>query len=489
MIGPMLRRPAAWLLAVQVALLAALWAAVRDPRVALGVRGEWVWPRLGAAGPNPNDLAWAALAVGVYAAFAAAGMRALGRKAGPWRESGWLAGLAAAAVGFQYAAVGGAPEAFGEEKVAFVLAQPGPSGYYTAASRLVRDPWAFWKAYPSWVRGQDELHIGTHPPGLILANAAALRFFRARPGLARAVVDGSPPRVTWGFRGLPAKVGELPLADRAALTAIAAATLLAGALTVIPLYALVRSGLPAPAAWAAAALWPAGTSTLIFLPASDVLWPLLSASALALALRSRPASAALAGAVLAVGMAFTLAFLPVGLAVALVLGSGKDTSARRRAALLATAGAGFLAPTLAAWAASGASPFAIWLANLANHGRFYVTYPRSYAPWLGANLVDLAVGLGLPAFTWAVAGFATRRAPRGAWAALAVLLALEVSGRNLGEVARLWLPMMPPLFAAAGAGLTRLGGGPATLGASLGLMGAQVLALQATIQVAYVTGE
>ena len=38
-----------------------------------------------------------------------------------------------------------------------------------------------------------------------------------------------------------------------------------------------------------------------------------------------------------------------------------------------------------------------------------------------------------------------------AWITLATLALLTLSGRNLSEVARLWLPLMPPLVVAAAA--------------------------------------
>ncbi len=70
---------------------------------------------------------------------------------------------------------------------------------------------------------------------------------------------------------------------------------------------------------------------------------------------------------------------------------------------------------------------------------------------------------------------------------LALLVVLTLSGRNLSEVARLWLPMMPALLVAAGAGLNRLVGGGVAAGISLFLIGVQTLVLQATIQVVYPT--
>ena len=102
-----------------------------------------------------------------------------------------------------------------------------------------------------------------------------------------------------------------------------------------------------------------------------------------------------------------------------------------------------------------------------------------------ANPIELAVALGLPAAAWALVGLSRLDGPPAAWAALAVLLVLTLGGRNLSEVARLWLPLMPPLLVAAGPGLARLGAGRDPRGD--GPLGVQTLILQATIQVVYPT--
>ena len=243
--------------------------------------------------------------------------------------------------------------------------------------------------------------------------------------------------------------------------------------------------------------------------------------------------AAAAGIILAVGMFFTLAYLAVGLVVAIVLGTapgletpptppfarggvresprprgypplskgaggrprGSRVSAtralaalarRHRSGLLLATGAGFLGPTLTFWLATGADPFVIWWWNQKNHARFYVEYHRTYALWLLVNPVELALALGIPAAVWAAVGFASvRSVPRVCWATLAVLIFLTVSGRSLSEVARLWLPLMPPLLMAAGHGLARLGAGPGTLAVAVTTLGAETLLLEATIQVVY----
>ncbi len=200
------------------------------------------------------------------------------------------------------------------------------------------------------------------------------------------------------------------------------------------------------------------------------------------------------GVVLGVGMQLTLAFLAVGLIVALVLfvaGSGpsppqSSLSWRRRLVLLLAVGAGFLAVTLGLWALSGANPFVIWWWNQANHARFYDEYPRTYRSWVLMNPVELAVGVGLPVFVWALVGLATgRRAPAVSWATVATMAALTLGGRNLSEVGRLWLPIMPPLLIAAAVGMARLRITRKIFILTVVLLGLQTLILQAAIQVVY----
>jgi hypothetical protein len=198
------------------------------------------------------------------------------------------------------------------------------------------------------------------------------------------------------------------------------------------------------------------------------------------------ALAAASGMVMALGMIFTLAFLPVGLIVALIIGSDRAVSLRGRAALIGATGAGFLACVVAGWLDSGANPFVIWRWNLHHHARFYDEYPRTYGLWIWANAVELAIAIGLPTIVWLVAGLmAPRGLPRAAWATLSVLLLVDLTGRNMGEVARLWILFMPPLLLAAARGFERLGGGPIALGGTAAMVGLQTLGLQSMIQVVY----
>ncbi len=153
--------------------------------------------------------------------------------------------------------------------------------------------------------------------------------------------------------------------------------------------------------------------------------------------------------------------------------------------ILAT-GAGFLAFVLGAWLVTGADPFVVWRWNLHHHARFYDEYPRTYWLWLWANPIELAIAIGLPTIVWCAAGLlAPRTVPLSVWATLLVLILVNLTGRNMGEVARLWMLFTPPFLVAAGHGLNRLGGGPITLAASTALVGLQTLALQSLIQVVY----
>ena len=102
------------------------------------------------------------------------------------------------------------------------------------------------------------------------------------------------------------------------------------------------------------------------------------------------------------------------------------------------------------------------------------------------NPIELAVGLGLPSAVWALVGFGSvRRVPRVAWWTALVLAILTLTGKNLSEVARLWLPLMPSLLVASGSGFARVGGGGGMLGGTIAMVGVQALILEWTIQVVY----
>lgn len=487
-----MRNAPALSLIVSAALIAGLGLAVGSRAIPLGVRGEWEWLRVPFA-PEAVDVFVAGVGVASYAGFAGLGMAALRARATPRREACAVVLLAAASVAVQAVAQSGAPAAHGLAKWVAAPYMGGSSGYFTVAKNEVHDLRVFLREYPGWVRHQDALHIGTHPPGLIALEAALLRALEGRPGATRFVLGRVPDSVGQMFRVF-GEDNPMTAADRATLALIGFVTLLACGLTVVPLYLLSRATLPAPSAWAVAALWPLVPSAVLFQPAADTAFPLISTAALAFAAHAgrtepkgrRLALACAAGAVLGLGMQLTLAFLAVGLVVALVILGDRDTTPRRRLATTLAVGLGFAGLTAAVWIATRANPFVIWWWNQKNHARFYAESPKSYRAWVVVNPVELFVALGIPASVWAALGLANPRAvPRVCVATAAVLAFLTLGGRNLSEVGRLWLPFLPALLVGSGAAMKEAGAGPPTLAGTVLLLGTQTLLLQAMIQVVY----
>src|SRR5262249_2422483 len=173
-------------------------------------RGEWEWLRV-RHGPAAIDLGLAAVGVGLYAGFAALVWKGLAARATWLRESAAVTALVAAAAAVQAVAQSGAPVGYGLAKWVIALHESGSSGYFRLARGVAHDLGPFLAAYPGWIKGQDALHIGTHPPGLIATEAALLRLMESppRPG---APGGGRAPRP--GPPALPAPPPAHPLAPR-----------------------------------------------------------------------------------------------------------------------------------------------------------------------------------------------------------------------------------------------------------------------------------
>jgi hypothetical protein len=485
---------------VQTALCLLVIALVASRRVPLGIHGQWEWGRVQEIPPLVG-LLFAGLAVVGYCGFIALGYRALGfRTRSRGVEASWLAGLLGASIAIQVVIPYGAADEYDLSRWAYVNYFFGSTGYYRVArDQAVNDPWRFLADYPVWIQRQDSLHIGTHPPGLIALQCLLLKTMEQNPEVAETLIATMPRPVAEGFRQIDRITGmPFPRADRAALYLTSVLMVLACSGTVVPVYFLGRSALEARGAWAAAAFWPLVPAANLFQPDADTAYPFLSTAALACAAWSarwaagnRATAGSLllafsAGLLLAMGMFFTLAFLPVGLIVALSVVLASNVNFARKAGVILFVGAGFFALSAAGWGSIGANPLPIWNWNLKNHARFYVEYPRTYLAWIAINPIELAVAAGLPVVVWCLVGLARPLSvPRSCWATLCVLVFLNLIGRNLGEVARLWMLFLPPFLTAAGAGLEHSGAGPWALGLSAGLVGLSTLVLQALIQVVY----
>lgn len=439
--------------------------------VPLGVPGEWAWWRIPYSGGNAAILFFGSLvAVPVAAAHlvlcrlgdpgrAAESPRRLGLRLSALVVTGfaWL-WVVQEAGPRDYDRLGRAP---------VVLFYPGFSGYFTEARRI-EDLGAYLASYRSLMAQEDVLHLGTHPPGLIVGQRLLLDLFEASPRLTQAALALRPASVqaateviveSQSIGGSRGRAGGPPTkAEQAELWVAAVLVQAAAAAAVVPLFHLASRSASAAAAWRAACLWPLVPAVAVFLPKADALLPLIGLSALALWHRPGPsgaARAAAAGVIFWLGMAVSLAMLPVAalaglLSVQHIFGGRRD--ARRRTAVAtmraaAAAAAAFLSLTLLVWLACDLNLFSVWSWNYRNHAAFYGEYDRTYWRWLLVNPLELAVAVGLPVAVAAAASF--RRTP-GAWpvpvAVFAAVALLWLSGKNSGEAARLWLFLMPWLL-------------------------------------------
>ena len=204
-------------MAATLAVLACA-ALLATGRMPLGVEGEWTWkpPRFT---PRPLDVALAAVGVVAFSLFAAAGMWSLSGKAGWRRETAWVAGLFLASVAAQVAVQSGGPDGHGLTKWA-TLDIKGSSGYLQVAKTEMNDPWRFWAEYPPrWIRDQDALHIGTHPPGLFLVSRGVLGMMESSHRMVAGVLGLAPASLEAGFADI---LGPIPRAEKATIVFLGA---------------------------------------------------------------------------------------------------------------------------------------------------------------------------------------------------------------------------------------------------------------------------
>jgi hypothetical protein len=120
---------------------------------------------------------------------------------------------------------------------------------------------------------------------------------------------------------------------------------------------------------------------------------------------------------------------------------------------------GFFAPASALWLYFDFNAFMVWWLNYQNHAGFYDQYTRTYWKWLLVNVFELAYGLGVPVTVLMIEAWIRLRSSGCTWRSTrlapyiccaAVWGLLWISGKNMGEAARLWLVMMPwPIWLSA----------------------------------------
>ncbi|MEO2020128.1 MAG: hypothetical protein ABGZ53_37835 [Fuerstiella sp.] len=370
-----------------------------------------------------------------------------------------------------------------ETKPYWVLYDPSSAGYFHEAAFRIKSTSEFLRGYEDRMNEGEVLHVGTHPPGLFLLSQACLDVCSRSPTLVSILNGLENDRVRRAFRTIESgtRFGpRLQSNELAALHLLSAISSMAACLTIIPLAVLGRYLFGATTAWRICCLWPTLPCLAVFLPKSDLLFPVTCTLVLALSVLATDrwkllVLAVPAGIVLWCGMMLSLAHLPVIVVlcafVAIRAWQTQGASLSRGLCVIGTVVMTVCAISILWSSFTGCNMFHVWKMNLTNHAGFYDQYPRTYWKWLLVNPIELAFAVGLPVFGLAVGGMITAAlrifrtgTPQGRRAtAIAFCLAagvtigvLWLSGKNQGEVARLWCFLTPWLLLAAGLSLSNL---------------------------------
>jgi len=356
------------------------------------------------------------------------------------------------------------------------LAIPRTNIFYHNA-RATTSVGAFLRSYEGRAEEAPVMATRTHPPGPELFYYFLRRLYRSQPWLRDAVLGAwesidSPrrgldsPEVRALFSGMAMDRAEVDVVCCLAFT-----FKLLACLAVVPTY-LLGSALHSRRTGLMAAAWVAVLPGVhCFSPGLDQVYPLFAATmgwlALVAVRRRSAVVGSLFGLLLCISMLFTLAFVVAAALVGLVVlasllrfrgGRSASELFRAYAPVAAAALLGF-AVVVAAFAAFWqVNLFSVWARCLRENARFNVMSRRSYLGSIVSNPVEFFVFLGLPlACVFVLSVGRAVRVVRSAWlpaagvlCLAALMLTLNLTGTNRGEVARLWMFIMP-FCAVAGA--------------------------------------
>lgn len=444
----------------------------------LGIPGEWTWNRIRHEVVIESVLGGVPVMIagGVYLLLVCHGAQRM-NKASRLEVSGWILGLMATAFSWLFAIQEAPPEGHRLSKGPWVLYYPAMTGYFHKARYEIRDTSEFIKNYESLMAEGDVLHVGTHPPGLFIMYRGLMSIMVDSPRLVAFLNWVQPQSVRDGLNVIGENLPESKKAhferDRAVLWL---GVLLAHASVcwvVVPLFGILSRTESRETAWKVCCFWPLIPTVAVFLPKDDVLFCGIVMSFVwcwLKAVESRSRTSALCCAAAAflgfLGLCLSLVFLPIGL-VAIIAGvvRGRRVEDERSAersfwvnvrenmhkqwlawlsGLLTFAGLLGMARGLL-----GLDLLAIWRLNLRNHAAFYDQYARTYWKWLPVNVLELILALGVPLAVLIVISIGRSLRSQSVARRASVLAVgvvwffLWLSGKNSGEAARLWIPLMP----------------------------------------------
>ena len=492
---------AVWLVATAAALTAGAIAIVLWARFPLGA-DDWAWAR--APAPPWGSVVYPLLLYGLMVSFALVAWTRAPRAGRA--EEGVVAALLAV-VAFLAQMVVAQQSLAGYQESVVAVALPGPNRYHQAARGIERlGP--VLRDYPRWMRDESHPLMITHPAGPLTFFWGVNRVFAGDEVRGGRFVRWCEDRFARGVRLRETPWGRRVCAgmSESALAGAWLATFLLRAvasLVVLATYAFARELYGRQAAVGAAALSAAIPSLLLFSPGLDQCYPAMAVTACwlgyAAARRRSVWRAALAGLVVSVGMFFTLAFGVVALLSGLLglVGlrrGGRPASGEEAAKLLAAAAVGWVVPVACLYVAFGYNSLGAWWGAWGENARFNAAQARTWWKWVVLNPLEFLAFLGVPAACLFVSGAvgglwaAARRRVEGVdWATLVVagvLAALNVSGANRGEVARLWLLLMPLCAVAAAGEIERLSPYRRTVfGVMLSVQSVQVVLFKAGLDV------
>jgi 4-amino-4-deoxy-L-arabinose transferase-like glycosyltransferase len=382
-----------------------------------------------------------------------------GRQFGSWDLgfgifNGWLVGLVVGSLAVQLALVYAHRPAVAAELVDRTLSNES-NGYFTAAVETA-DMGDLLRHFPERMPTLPSEHTRTHPPGLIVGQWLTIRAMAAVPAVAEPIADWVRP-----LRCIDVWYLDQEPAVLAALAVWAFLPLVAGALSVVPVYGLGRRLYGERAGRLAAVLAAGLPSLLIFAPTPDQLFAFLSAGTVLAWLvameRESGLYSFLAGTLLSLATFLSLGNGALALVIVLLLIANPESKIQNLKSLLLFA-AGVSLFWLLYWIGWGVAPWEVARVGLDQHYEL-VTSQRRYSWWVGYNLIDLLLFAG----PLVVGGFLLRAIQAGrrfvggqsrtadhlALALGLLLLALDVSGTARGEVGRLWLFLMPLLAVVA----------------------------------------
>lgn len=444
-----------------------------SPWPPLGVTGEWVWPRHAL----PADLLealdrllWPVISGGAVAAFCATSWRRI-KLAGQFQQVLLLLMLTGLSFFWLNAVRQAAPSPHRELRPLWILFDKFASGYYFEATFHVTSTKEMLADYEARIAKGDVLHEGTHPPGLLLFNRGLLRLTAKYPAIVRLSEMIQNQESVRMFRNVEAEARisrPLSKTEFAALHLSSLLSTMLAAMTVIPVFCVTRRLTDATTAWQAAALMITVPTIGVFVPRSDVVYACTGmfltwftvAGLLTEDRAHRWIFSVLAGLALFGCLLLSLAHVPIIVMLAIftlgfVLQNWKHRI--RQACELTFVGTASFVILCGIWQLeTHCNLFNVWRMNLSNHAGFYAQSVRTWSAWFVVNPIELAMSIGLPmasmallllgrtirmSFLEGLRGLTNGRIFAVACAFTWILLWL--SGKNMGEAARLWCFVTP----------------------------------------------